>query len=251
MSATPGADTDPVEDQLACSVAVAPPHYDGFVYCSVPEGYWGRSHGNAEGAPPDGIARAANGVYPAAGLFDDDSFGEVDLGVGGGGAGIEPIILASYIDFWRGELAATDAERAEFLRAGLTKSIAKVQSFGALDAQADASFAPDADAVTAYIDGMVANFNAATGIEKENIYANQYFVTLFGGATDAYNYYRLEGFPTTLFPSFSPDPGPFPRTFLLPQNEVITNPGLDQRTDLTTQVFWDTNPASPTFPVAN
>jgi hypothetical protein len=190
-------------------------------------------------------------VYPAAGLFDDNSFGEVDLGIGGGGAGIEPIILASYVDFWRGQMAASDTERAEFLRAGLTKSIAKVQSFGALDTQADISFAPTEEEVADYIDEMVNSFNNATGVDRENIYAEQYFVSLYGGATDAYNYYRQEGFPTTLFPSWEPLPGPFPRTFLLPENEVINNPNLDQRTDLTTQVFWDTNPASPTFPVAN
>jgi hypothetical protein len=253
-SATPGADADPIEDQLSCSVATAPPHFQAnpaFIYCSVPNGYWGRTHGNDEGTPPDGIARTAVGVYPAAGLFDDNSFGEVDLGIGGGGAGIEPIILASYVDFWRGQMAASDTERAEFLRAGLTKSIAKVQSFGALDTQADISFAPTEEEVADYIDEMVNSFNNATGVDRENIYAEQYFVSLYGGATDAYNYYRQEGFPTTLFPSWEPLPGPFPRTFLLPENEVINNPNLDQRTDLTTQVFWDTNPASPTFPVAN
>jgi len=249
---TPGADgAPPIEDQLGCSVAVEPPHYAGFIYCSVPQGYWGRSHGNGEGGPPDGIVKTAAGVYPAAGLFDDDSFGEVSLGAGGGGAGIEPILLSSYVEFWKGQMAANDTDRSGFLRQGLVESIAKVQTFGAVDANADASFAPDAAAVTAYIDGIVDDFDNAIGDDKENIFAEQYFVTLYGGATDAYNYYRKTGFPTTLAPSWSPLPGPFPRTFLIPQNEVITNPGLTQRADLTTQVFWDTNPASPTFPAAN
>ena len=265
--ATPGAldvngnPVDPNEETLACSLVVPPPHYDGFVYCSVDNGYWGRSHGNDEGAPPDNFFRTAVGVYPAGGKFDDDDFAvdeddpnfdpTVGLGKGGGGAGIEPIILASYVDFWRGEMAGNDADRATFLRAGLEKSIAKVQSFGALDASADTSFAPSPDDVTAYIDGMVADFNAATGDDKENIYAEQYFTTLYGGATEAYNYYRKTGYPTTVYPNWEPDPGPFPRTYLIPQNEVLNNPNLTQRTDLTTQVFWDTNPASPAFPPAN
>lgn len=254
---TPGAlDCDGVEvpaneEELACSLVIPPPHYNGFIYCSVDGGYWGRSHGNDEGTPPDNFRRTAVGVYPAGGLFDDNSFGNVGLGLGGGGAGVEPIMLSSYVDFWRGIMAGSDAERSAFLRAGLEKSIAKVQSFGALDGSADMSFAPTADDVTSFIDGVVASFDAASGEARENIFAEQYFTTLFGGATESYNYYRLTGYPTTVYPNWELDPGPFPRTFLIPQAEVINNPLIDQRLDLRTQVFWDANPPSPTFPPAN
>jgi hypothetical protein len=240
VDATPGADADPNEEDLACSLVVPPQHYQdgGFTYCSVPNGYWGRSHGNDEGTPPDNFKRAAVGVYPAGGRFDDDSFDGVGLALGGGGAGIEPIMLASYVDFWRGMMAASDAERANFLRAGLEKSIAKVQTFGALDANADLSFEPDAADVTAYIDGIVDAFNAATGDDKENIYAEQYFTTLYGGSIEAWTYYRKTGYPNTLLPNWEPNPGPFPLTFLYPQNEVITNPGLTQKQSLTEEPFW-------------
>jgi hypothetical protein len=252
--ATPGAGGEPAnEETLACSLAVPPQHYQdgGFTYCSVPNGYWGRSHGNNEGTPPDNFFRTAVGVYPAAGRYDDDSFGSVGLGLGGGGAGIEPIILSSYVDFWRADMAANDADRATFFRSGLEKSIAKVQSFGALDVDADLSVGPTEADVDAYIDGIIADFNAATGDAKENIFAEQYFTTLFGGATEAYNYYRKTGYPTTVLPNWELNPGPFPRTFLYPQNEVVTNPSLTQKQTMTQQVFWDTNPASPTFPPAN
>ena len=266
---TPGANdvsgnpVPPNEETISCSLFTPPPHYDGFIYCSVDNGYWGRSHGNDEGGPPDGFLKAAPGVYPTAGRFDDSQFNAVDaitgvniapgvgLGQGGGGAGITPIILSSYVDFWIGEMATSDAQKSAALRAGLEKSIAKVQTFGALDGSADLSFEPSADDVTAYIDGIVADFDAATGDAKENIYAEQYFTTLYGGAFESYNYYRKTGFPTTLYPNWEPDPGPFPRTYLLPQNEVLNNPNLTQRTDLNTQVFWDTNPASPSFPPSN
>lgn len=252
--ATPGADGEPAnEETLACSLAVPPQHYQdgGFTYCSVPNGYWGRSHGNDEGTPPDNFTRTAVGVYPAAGRFDDSSFGTVGLGRGGAGAGIEPIILSSYVDFWRGQMAGNDTDRASFLESGLEKSIAKVQSFGSLDANADLSLEPNETSVTEYIDGIVDAFNAATGDDKENIFAEQYFTTLYGGATEAYNYYRKTGYPTTVLPNWELDPGPFPRSFLYPQNEVVTNPSLTQKQTLTQQVFWDTNPASPTFPPAN
>ena len=251
VSETPGADADPNEETISCSLVVPPPHYAGFTYCSVPNGYWGRSHGNDEGTPPDNFLRAAVGTYPAGGRFDDSSFDGVGLRLGGGGRGIEPIILSSYVDFWQGIVAGSAAAKSAFLRSGLEKSIAKVQTFGERDAAADLSLEPSAADVTAYIDAQVAAFDAATGDDQENIFAEQYFITLYGGATEAYNYYRLTGFPTTLLPNWEANPGPFPRTFLLPQNEVITNPNLTQRSDLTTQVFWDTNPASPTFPPAN
>lgn len=253
VDATPGADAPANEETLACSLVVPPQHYidGGYTYCSVPNGYWGRSHGNDEGTPPDGFLRTASGVYPAAGRFDDDSFDVVGLGLGGGGAGIEPIILASYVDFWRGSMTTNAADKAAFLKAGMEKSIAKVQTYGAVDGTADKSFEPTAGDVTAYVDGVIADFNAATGDDKENIFAEQYWVTLFGGAAESFNYYRKTGYPNTLMPNWEPNPGPFPRSFLFPQNEVITNPNLTQKTTLTEQVFWDTNPASPVFPSAN
>jgi hypothetical protein len=148
-------------------------------------------------------------------------------------------------------MAATDAEKAAALELGLEKSISKVQSFGALDGSADLSFAPTATDVTEYIEDTVTAFNAATGDDKENIFAEQYFTTLYGGAFESYNYYRKTGFPTTVFPNWEPNPGAFPRTLLYPQTEVLNNPNISQKSDLTTQVFWDTNPASPTFPPAN
>lgn len=248
-----GVPVPPNEEELACSLATPPQHFidGGFTYCSVDNGYWGRSHGNNEGTPPDGFQRTAAGVYPAAGRFDDNSFDVVGLGLGGGGAGIEPIILASYVDFWRAEMATSDADKATFLEEGLKKSIAKVQGFGSLDVNADLSVGPTDAEVTDYIDAQVATYTAATGNAKENILAEQYFITLFGGATEAYNYYRRTGYPTTLTPNWELNPGAFPRTFLYPQNEVITNPNLTQKLDNSLQVFWDTNPAGPAFPPAN
>ncbi len=259
VDGTPGAldingdPVDPNEETLACSLAGVPQHYidGGFIYCSVDNGYWGRSHGNNEGTPPDGFTRTAVGVYPAGGRFDDNSFGGVGLGLGGGGAGIEPMLLASWVDFWQGEMASSDADKAAFMEAGMTKSIEKVQTFAALDGTSNKSFEPTETEVADYIAGIVSDFNAATGDDKENIFAEQYWIALYGGGGESWNYYRKTGYPTTLAPNWEPDPGPFPRSFLLPQNEVVTNPNLTQRSSLTTQVFWDDNPASPAFPPAN
>ena len=251
-SATPGASGEPAnEELLACSLAIPPVHYDGFIYCSVPNGYWGRSHGNNEGTPPDGFQRTAVGVYPAGGRFDDSSFETVGLGLGGGGGGIEPIILASYVDFWQAEMATSAAAKAIFLESAMTKSIAKVQSFGSLDSGANLGVAPTETEVTTYIDGIVSDFEAAAGDDQTNILSEQYWIALYGGGVEAFNYYRRTGFPTTLAPNWELNPGAFPRSFLYPQTEVITNSNVSQKSDLSTQVFWDTNPAGPAFPSAN
>ncbi len=266
VGATPGADADPSEEELACSLAIPPIHYQEseWAYCSVPNGYWGRSHGNNEGTPPDGFQRTAVGVYPAGGKFDDNDFAvpeedpnydpTVGLGKGGGGAGILPIILSSYVDFWRADNAiskgAPEGEVTDLFRSALRKSLDKVQPFASLDPKGDSSFEPTPGEVDTWIDGIIDDYVAASGDDKMNIFADQYFVTLYGGAVEAYNYYRRTGYPTNLAPNWEANPGPFPRTFLYPQNEVITNPNLTQKTDMTGQVFWDTNPASPAFPEA-
>lgn len=251
---TPGADDSdgPDEQTLVCSLVTPPLHYAGFAYCHLEEGYWGRAHGNNEGGPPDNFLKTATGVYPSAGKFDDSSFKNVGLGKGGKGAGIEPIILASYVEFWKGQNAiATGGDATAFLNQGLVKSIAKVQSYGALDGDADLSTAPTEGQVTIFVNNVMANYAAATGDAKMNIFSEQYWVAMYGGGSEAYNFYRRTGFPKTLSPNWEEDPGPFPRTFLYPQSEVITNTNLTQRTDMNTQVFWDTNPAGPAFPSSN
>lgn len=258
---TPGASCEPAGngETISCSLETPPIHYTngGFTYCFLENGYWGRDHGDDDGTPPDNFFRTASGVYPAGGLFDDDSFDGVGLGLGGAGAGIEPIILASYVDFMRAEAALAGGNpgaAAGFMQAGMEKSIAKVQSFGALDANHDTAFDPDAAAVTAFISAQVADFNAAVGDDKWDILAQNYWVTMYGGAGEAYNFYRRTGYPTTLQPNLEPDPGGFPRSFPYASGAVNANPNIAQKANQAVQVFWDTNPASSAsggFPVAN
>lgn len=262
---TPGATCDPEGDgeTLACSLAAPPAHYVGepfeLLFCWVENGYWGRAHGNNQGTPPDNFLRTAAGVYPAGGFFDDDSFRNVDLGLGGAGAGIRPIILASYIDFWRAEramIAGNTGEALGFMLDGISKSIVKVSGFSSLDTSRDASFEPTGEDIAAFTDSVTEAFNTATSDDARwNILAEQYWVAMYGGGAEAYNFYRRQGFPTTLQTSLEPDPGPFPRTFPYATNEVIANPNISQRGDLNTQVFWDTNGPSSAggngFPIAN
>ena len=266
-------------ETLQCSLQTVPTHLeftpDEDYWCSVQMGYWGRSHGNDEGTPPDGFLKTASGVYPSGGSFDgasdypedssdyDDQF--VAVGAGGGGAGIEPIMLASFVDFYKAEayLASNDAVNAAvYLEAAITKSIAKVQSFGSLDGAADSAAmanAMDADRVSTFISQTIDFFNAAPltsaldgfgwPVEKDkmDILGEQLMVAQFGAGNDAFNFIRRTGHPRTLARSLEGAPGLFPRSVLYPSSEVSANPSIDQKTDLSGKVFWDqgvTNPAN-------
>jgi hypothetical protein len=287
-------DIDPNGETLSCSLESAPPHIqftpDEAFWCGLRLGYWGRQHGDAQGIPPDNFTRTASGVYPAGGSFDNNqdayeffpqfdstgayiglfgsinsTFGQqVGLGSGGGGAGIEPIYLAAYVDFMKAEAALASGNApmaATYMEAGMTKHIAKVQTFGSLDPAIDTTVEPDAATVADFIAERIADFNAAPTTPnldgngypidktKMDILGEQYFVTLYGGAADAVNFIRRTGHPQTLTRSLEPASGmgTFPRTILYPNSEIVANPNITQRTDLNTLVFWDsgvTNPAN-------
>lgn len=265
-------------ETLSCSLESAPPHIqftpDEEIWCSMPLGYWGRTHGDAQGIPPDNFTRTASGVYPAGGSFDNtpDAFPyvgdfpdigqQVGLGKGGGGAGIEPIYLSSYVDFMKAEAALANgapAQAALLMQSAMEKSIAKVQGFGALDPAANLSIAPDATTVANFVAEKIAEFDAApttspldgsgypTAKSKMDVLGEQYFVTLYGGAADAINFIRRTGGPRTMARSLEPASGmgSFPRSILYPNGEIVANPNILQRTDLDTQVFWDTGIAIP------
>lgn len=269
-------------ETLQCSLQNVPSHLeftpDEDIWCSTQMGYWGRSHGNDEGTPPDGFTRTAVGVYPAGGSFDDnpdvfeytgtfpnynDNF--VALGAGGGGAGIEPIMLSSFVDFYRAEAYLADNQpgmAATYLQSAIEKSIAKVQSFGSLDGDADSAelaSAMDPARVSSFVSSVISDFNNAPmtsaldgfgwPVEKDkmDILGEQLAIAQYGAGNDMFNFIRRTGHPRTLARSLEGSPGLFPRTVLYPANEVSSNPSIDQKTDLSTQVFWDqgiTNPAN-------
>lgn len=255
-STVPGSDgTPPNEETLDCSLQTPPAHYvsGGFPFCTLPNGYWGRDHGNDNGIPPDGLLRVAPGVYPVSGLFDDSRFEAISLGAGGGGNGITPLLLSSWVSFWQAEVAmlGSSAAGAPFLTSGITQSITKVQSFGSRDDSGDLSMAPSQTDVDDFIASVDAAFTAADDTGRWNILAEQFFIALKGNGHDSYNFYRRRGFPTNIQPNVEPDPGAFIRSFFYPANFANNNSSVDQKTGVTGQVFWDTNPASPGFPIGN
>jgi hypothetical protein len=223
-------------------------------YCNIDNGYWGRDHGNDEGIPPDSFRRTAMGVYPAGGKFDSETFESVQLGQGGGGAGITPVMLASWVDLMRAEAAmaaGNTGSAGTLLQNALTKSIAKVQSFESLDSSADAMFVPSSTDVNNYKNSIANAFNSGSNTDKWNVLAEQTFVSYYGNGINPYNFYRRTGYPTTLQFNIEASPGGFVRSFLYPANEATTNSNITQKTNVGVQVFWDNNASSPGFPFAN
>ncbi len=246
----------PNEETLACSLQSAPAHYvaGGFTFCYLDNGYWGRDHHDDAGDPPSNFLRTTFGVYPVGGNFDDDRFttdpdnAGVAAGSGGNGAGITPILTASWVDFMQAEMAMVNGDAATartFISAGVTKSIAKAQTFISKDSSADASFEPSSTDVSNYISSIESDFDAADMNGKWDILGEQYFIAVFGNGIESYNFYRRTGYPTTLQPSLDPNPGTFVRSLFYPANEVNTNSNISQKPDQAQPVFWDTNASAP------
>ncbi len=255
-NAVPGAELPPNEETLSCSLESAPQHYidGGFTFCFLDSGYWGRDHGDDDGIPPDGFLRTNFGVYPAAGRFDDNSFEGTSQGDGGQGAGITPILLSSWVDFMIAETALFTGDEGAArmaLEEAMNKSITKVTGFGMLDSSANLSVAPDSAAITTFTESILTEYDNAMTAGKWDVIAEQYWVALFGNGIDAYNFYRRTGYPTTLQPNIEPSPGKFIRSFFYPAVLVTNNASVTQKENTDQKVFWDNNPDSPNFPVAN
>ena len=297
---TPGAGTCPPSGpQLQCSQQSAPQHYPStMIFCSVENGYWGRDHGNDEGIPPDSFRRTGRGSYPAGGGYDfgtnrdgtielqgdgtyafeyDNSNDALGLERGLLGAGITPIILASNVDFWRAEMALSNGSAgtaASFVRAGMEKSIAKVDAFlGTSDPGYDANLLLD-DTEFDSATGTITNPSTSGGLQPTNAeisdfvnsqvglitdtsdsswnaLSNQLFVNGYGNGLDAYNFYRRTGFPKTLQFNIESASGNFVRSFFYAASEANTNNNIIQKETVDVPVFWDNNPPSPGFPFAN
>ena len=270
-------------ETLQCSLQDQPFHleftpdgntgYGNGRWCSNFIGYWGRHHGNDEGTPPDNFTRTATGVYPSGGSFDNlDDIGDYDTvgslgglnalagqvwqGNGGGGQGIWPIYLSSYVKFMKAEaaLATGDAATAAmYMEAGMNESITKVMGFSSVDAEADSSKFPSSADVATFVSDVMAQFAAApttstldglgwpVAKSKWDLLGEQYFVAMFGGANDAWNFMRRTGYPSTLSRGLMDEveSGPFPRTGTYPTSEISANPSILQRQDNNTLVFWD------------
>lgn len=253
-NAVPGQEVAPDEQTLKCSLSIAPAHYvaGGFTFCSLPSGYWGRDHGDSDGTPPDGFLKTTWGVYPAGGKFDNSNFANISATAGASGKGITPILLASWVDLMKAEVAMVQNNlplaKTEMIN-GINKSIAKVMSFGPKDPAFDplSTRVPTATRITTYINFISSSWDDADNAGKWNIFGVQSLIADYGNGIEAYNFYRRTGYPTSLQPNRSASPGGYIRSLYYPSAAVDTNVNINQKANQSVPVFWNTNAA----PIAN
>jgi len=235
---------------LSCSTFPVPSHYlQGMPFCQFglsAQGFWGRNHGDNSGIPPDGPYRTTVGIYPFGGDFDANQNLNVGLNRGAQGAGIQPIWQASFTNFLAAEAALSGANGnpRSLLEAGVRASISKVIGYPTtVNVSVPASFVPDASKVTAYVDKVLARYDAATtNDERMEVVQQEYYIALWGNGVDAFNNYRRTGKPGKMSYTVAQAGGDMIRSFFYPSVLVNLNKNVTQKT-LDKKVFWDTNPA--------
>jgi len=243
------------EISLFCITAARPAHYDPTTpFCYLGNGYWGRDHGDNSGTPPDGNYRTTWGVYPAGGEFDGNQAKTVSLQMGGRGAGILPIWNSEFTYFLEAEAAITNtitggaAAARTALQAALNASMTKVVGFPAtVGVVPSPTYAATSTTISNYVNLVLAQYDAAaTNEDKLAIIMKEYYIATWGNGIEAYNNYRLTGYPAGTQPVLtSPTPGFFIRSFYYPSifvNRNINAPAQRVLGSAVNKVFWDNNP---------
>jgi len=245
-----------------------PQHYldcdPNMPYCvgNLEEGYYGRDHGNNGGIPPDGDIRTVYGVYPAGGKFDANTFNDIlnDGTDGGLGAGIQPLIPANFIKFYRAEAAltmGTGEDARTLLGEAVRESIDNVLAFTAETDPASleevvgtnpntgesifgSQLVPVDSTIVEYVDEVLSIYDAAN--DKLDVVMKEFLIASFGNGMEGYNMLRRTGRPFNVQPMIQPTSGSFIRSALYPAVYSTLNEFAVDKSE-TTQVFWDTNPA--------
>ncbi|HSJ69369.1 MAG TPA: SusD/RagB family nutrient-binding outer membrane lipoprotein [Anditalea sp.] len=245
-------------DALRCIGEIAPSHYlaGGWPFC-LPgsRGYWGRDHLNAEGIPPDNLLKTVYGIYPAGGKFDNNAGtnvgGSAGATLGAAGAGVQPIMLASFVDFMLAEAAitlGTAGDASALTMSGITKHMNYIRAYAlsTADAANVGAFYPNEDwtaRVNEYVAFVNNEFTTATSNDARlNIIGREYWLSLFGNGNEAYNLHRRTGKPSNMQPGLLASFGDYPRSFFYPNNYMVTNNNASQKPSQRVRVFWDTNP---------
>ncbi|MGI9546258.1 MAG: SusD/RagB family nutrient-binding outer membrane lipoprotein, partial [Flavobacteriaceae bacterium] len=214
-------------------------------FCYLPNGFWGRDHGDNEGIPPDGLLRVLPGVYPFGGTFDDDSFTPQTPTSGAGGSGVSVLLSSFNVQFWLAEWALVGGDQAGALAAmqeGFSQQMAKVQEFFVgREGTADTSFEPSQTDLSDFLVLLAAEWAVGSNADRWNILGEQVFRANFGNGVEPYNFYRRTNFPDNMKPNREPDPSTFITSMYYPNNAVNRNQNISQKATQSEPVFWDTN----------
>jgi hypothetical protein len=238
---------------LGCTVGAIPAHYaaGNYPFCIFDPGFYGRDHGDASGTPPDSPVIVAAGVYPAGGKPDTNgTSGQAALaftsptvrGQGANGAGIEPIFMACYLDFYKAEILAKRGDAAgakTALNTAVNNSISSVRAFATAKGQTlPAGLEPS---TSRYMTAVNDLYDAAA--KKTDVIGREFWIASFGNGIEAYNSYRRTSAPKIMQPMIQTGAGQFWRSLVYPAlfanlNSTATQKNVNQKN----LVFWDTNP---------
>lgn len=165
------------------------------------------------------------GIYPAGGKYDDGTAGR---GTAASGTGAAPLRFLTYADvlYLQAELIHEGVipgdERATFLAAMREsfKQVDHVVTNFVKPSQTVPALAPT-PAVTAYINGILTQYDAASANKKLEYIMTQKWISSFGVAVDAYTDYRRTGYPILFDPN---NPAMAPGGFVQPP--LNGNPAL-------------------------
>jgi len=202
------------------------------------------------------------GIYPAGGRYDDGEGGDADVDAGTGAA---PHRLLTFHEslFIKAELiqaSVISGDARTTLEEAITAAFKKVDDVVA-NSETDQTV-PTLDGTTAvqdFIDGILAEYDAASDDKKMEIIMTQKWVSTFGDPFDQYNDYRRTGYPVLADPNgpspeYQLDNGddwplddsettlnrPYQVSLFWPQAELNVNENAPAQKDATTyKIFWD------------
>jgi hypothetical protein len=132
------------------------------------------------------------------------------------------------------------------LKTAIENNMAKVTGFPAtVGVTPSATYAATSATIANYIDLVLAAFDAATSDDaKLGIIMKEYYLSTWGNGWEAYNAYRLTGYPKNMQPTLAITPGFFVRSFYYPSvfiNRNLNAPAQKALGVKAEKVFWDNN----------
>ena len=205
-------------------------------------GFLGRDRADPSGIPDDAGVRAAHGLYPYGGLYDDAT--EPANQNKGRGDGIFPIATSWMVKFWEIEAILTlgvtvpSETAASLFTKAMNEQFVKVNSFAPKDAGA---VAMTAASITTYVNTWNTLFaNAASDAAKLSVALKQAWFCNHGNGLELYNTFRRTGLPGDLQAPLQL-PGNFALSIPYAQDEINLNPNTPtkQYDAKAGAVFWD------------
>lgn len=255
----PGIAYNPAQPVSATNPNPAHPAWSRTFCYPTNAGYWGRDHVDPQGIPPDGLLRTMPGAYPAGGRFDANVNSGVNQNIGMRGAGIQPMMMRSNVQFLLAEAAlylGISGSALGYFQNGIRYSMTDVRDWSVAGTYGNGPASPteaatingfySAAAYSTDVNNYVASASAAYTAQgnndaRMNFIAREHWIASFGNGNEAYNLYRRTGMPTGMQPVINPDPGAFPRTNWYPAAFANLNSKVEQKASLDSKLFWDKN----------